>query len=127
MGNNQLLVRGKRRGKFFFSYMRERMSGLNFSMVYVGDLQRNTAEYHGYSMTDAGDMKRMLRAVPVEPEKFAFLDVSFGKGMRMKCAAELGYGRQVFEQAGFRLFQEVKDRTRDTVTRIYHMPKREQV
>ena len=91
MGNNQLLVRGKRWGKFFFSYMRERMSGLDFSMVYVGDLQRNTAEYHGYSMTDAGDMKRMLRAVPVEPEKFAFLDVGCGKGMCMKCAAELGY------------------------------------
>ena len=60
-------------------------------MVYVGDIQRNTAEFHGYSMTDAGDMKRMLQAIPVNPADAAFLDIGCGKGMCMKCAAESGY------------------------------------
>ena len=60
------------------------MHGLDFSMVYVGDLQRNVEEFHGYSMTDADDMKRMLGAVPVDPRQSAFLDVGCGKG---QCAS----------------------------------------
>lgn len=94
MGNYSIGVRTKRWGKFLLNYAKERAHGLDFSMVYVGDIQENTAEFHGYSMTDEGDMKRMLRAVPVQPEKCAFLDVGCGKGMCMKCAAESGY-RQV--------------------------------
>lgn len=62
-------------------------------MVYVGDLQKNTDEYHGYSMTDSDDLNRMLQAVPVTPSKSAFLDVGCGKGMCMKVAAELGYAK----------------------------------
>lgn len=70
--------------KFLLNYAKERTHGLDFSMVYVGDIQENTAEFHGYSMTDEGDMKRMLRAIPVKPEECAFLDVGCGKGMCMK-------------------------------------------
>lgn len=90
-GNFNLVVRTKRWVKFFLNYVNEKLHGLNFSMVYVGDIQRNTAEFHGYSMTDAGDMKRMLQAIPVNPADAAFLDIGCGKGMCMKCAAESGY------------------------------------
>ena len=73
------------------NYVREKAKGLDFSMVYVGDLQRNVEEFHGYSMTDAGDMRRMLKAVPVDPGRSAFIDIGCGKGMCMKCAVESGY------------------------------------
>lgn len=93
MGNCDFTVRAKRWTKFFVLYLNERVRGLDFSMVYVGDLQKNTEEYHGYSMTDATDMKRILQAVPVDPRKSAFLDVGCGKGMCMKVAAKLGYSK----------------------------------
>ncbi len=73
------------------NYVSEKAKGLDFSMVYVGDLQRNVEEFHGYSMTDAGDMRRMLKAVPVDPGRSAFIDIGCGKGMCMKCAVESGY------------------------------------
>ncbi len=93
MGNYDFTVRARRWSKFLLNYLKERLRGLDFSMVYVGDLQKNTAEYHGYSMTDADDMKRILGAVPIIPSKSAFLDVGCGKGMCMKVAAELGYAK----------------------------------
>lgn len=93
MGNYDFTGRAKRWTKFFVHYLNERVRGLDFSMVYVGDLQKNTEEYHGYSMTDATDMKRILQAVPVDPRKSAFLDVGCGKGMCMKVAAKLGYSK----------------------------------
>ena len=91
MGNNSLNLRVKRWAKFFLNYLGERARGLDFSMVYVGDIQRSVAEYHGYSMTDAGDMRRMLQALPVDTGRASFLDVGCGKGMCMKCAVESGY------------------------------------
>lgn len=91
MGNNTLTLRSKRWVKFALHSVGEKLRGLDFSMVYVGDIQRETAEFHGYSMTDADDMKRMLEAVPVEAGKTSFLDVGCGKGMCMKCAVESGY------------------------------------
>ena len=91
MGNYSLPVRAKRWAKFLVNYASEKVRGLDFSMVYVGDIQRNVEDFHGYSMTDAGDMRRMLKAVPVDPGKSAFIDVGCGKGMRMKCAVESGY------------------------------------
>ncbi len=91
MGNYSLPVRAKRWAKFLVNYASEKVRGLDFSMVYVGDIQRNVEDFHGYSMTDAGDMRRMLKAVPVDPGKSAFIDVGCGKGMCMKCAVESGY------------------------------------
>lgn len=91
MGNNTFTVRAKRWMKFFKNYVNERVHGLDFSMVYVGSLQRRVAEFHGYSMTDADDMKKMLRALPIDPGEADFLDVGCGKGMCMKCAVESGY------------------------------------
>jgi len=91
MSNNSITTRGKRWAKFLVNYGYEKLHGLDFSMFYVGEQQRNVLEYHGYSMTDAGDMKRMLRAVPVDPADAAFIDVGCGKGMCMKCAVESGY------------------------------------
>lgn len=93
MSNYSFTVRAKRWTKFLFSCVWERLHGLDFSMVYVGLLQQNTPEFHGYSMTDAGDMKRMLQAVPIDPAGAAFLDVGCGKGMCMRCAAAAGYKR----------------------------------
>lgn len=93
MGNYDFTVRLKRWIKFFFQAVGERVRGLDFSTLYVGDLQRNTEAFHGYSMTDADAMREMLRAVPVEVSAAAFLDVGCGKGMCMKCAKELGYGK----------------------------------
>ncbi len=75
MGNQSIILRGKRWGKFLVNYIKERSRGLDFSMLYVGELQRNTEAFHGYSMTDEGDMKRMLQAIPVDAGKSAFLDV----------------------------------------------------
>ncbi len=80
MGNYSIGVRTKRWGKFLLNYAKERAHGLDFNMVYVGDIQENTAEFHGYSMTDEGDMKRMLRAVPVQPEKCAFWKWAAARG-----------------------------------------------
>ncbi len=91
MGNYSLRVRAKRWAKFLVNYASEKVRGLDFSMVYVGDIQRNVEDFHGYSTTDAGDMRRMLKAVPVDPGKSAFIDVGCGKGMCMKCAVESGY------------------------------------
>ena len=91
MGNYTFTLRAKRWMKFLLNYTKERMRGLDFSMVYVGEIQRNTDEFHGYSMTDADDMKRMLRSLPADAGKLSFLDVGCGKGMCMKCAVESGY------------------------------------
>lgn len=91
MGNYTFTLRAKRWVKFYFNHIREKLQGLDFSMVYVGKLQQEVAEFHGYSMTDTGDMKRMLQAVPVESKSSAFLDIGCGKGMCMKCAVESGY------------------------------------
>lgn len=91
MSNYSIGVRSKRWAKFLANYLREKVHGLDFSMVYVGKIQESVDEFHGYSMTDAGDMRRILEAVPVDPAKSAFLDVGCGKGMCMKCAAESGY------------------------------------
>lgn len=91
MGNYDFRIRAKRWCKYLASYLHEKVHGLDFSMVYVGDLQRNTDEYHGYSMTDASDLMKMLRAVPVNRGTLSFLDVGCGKGMCLKCAAELGF------------------------------------
>lgn len=205
MANNSFTTRAKRWVRFLLNYINEKAHGLDFSMVYVGDIQRNIDEFHGYSMTDAGDMKRMLRSVPIDAGKASFLDVGCGKGMCMKCAVESGYqkvagldldehlldiarsnmkklkmdvhcihanavkftgyadydvfyfynpfGKPVFEQviqklkdsqhernrdiwvvyyhpvfgklfeeAGFTLKKEIRDRTRDTTTRFYYYP-----
>ena len=113
-GNFNLVVRTKRWVKFFLNYVNEKLHGLDFSMVYVGDIQRNTAEFHGYSMTDAGDMKRMLQAIPVNPADAAFLDIGCGKGMCMKCAAESGY-RKV---AGLDLDRHLLDIARENMRRL---------
>lgn len=95
MGNYSAFVRAKRWFRYLRNYVNEKFRGLDFSMVYVGNIQRDTAEYHGYSMTDAGEMKQMLSAVPVFPSEKAFLDVGCGKGMCMRCAAELGYNKLI--------------------------------
>lgn len=91
MGNMTFTVRAKRWAKFLVNYINERVHGLDFSMFYVGQIQRSVAEFHGYSMTDADDMKRMLQAIPIDPTEAAFLDVGCGKGICMKCAVESGY------------------------------------
>ncbi len=207
MGNYDFKVRSKRWIKFLANSIYERIRGLDFSMVYVGELQRNVEEFHGYSMTDSGDMKRVLQRIPAIPQKSAFLDVGCGKGMCLKCAVEAGYksvagldldrhlleiarknmdrlnmkvdciyanatdfaryadydvfyfynpfGKTIFqqvigklidsqternreiwvayyhpvygdlfEQAGFTLEQEIRDKTRDTTTRIFYLPPR---
>lgn len=79
MSNYSFGVRTKRWIRFSINYIKERMRGLDFSMVYVGDIQKNVAEFHGYSMTDEKDMKRMLKAIPVNPSECSFLDVGCGK------------------------------------------------
>lgn len=114
MGNYTLTLRAKRWAKFFVNYMWERLHGLDFSMVYVGKLQQEVAEFHGYSMTDAGDMKRMLQGVPVEVGKAAFLDVGCGKGMCMKCALEAGYQKV----AGLDLDQHLLDIARSNMQKL---------
>ena len=38
MGNNSLTLRSKRWAKFALHSIRERLRGLDFSMVYVGEL-----------------------------------------------------------------------------------------
>ena len=63
MGNYTFIHRVKRWAKYLKNYIKEKLHGLDFSMVYVGDLQRNVDEFHGYSMTDADDMKWMLRSL----------------------------------------------------------------
>lgn len=91
MGNNSIPVRTKRWLRFMWNYAGERLRGLDFSMVYVGELQKNVQQYHGYSMTDAQEMKRILGNVPLEPSQTGFIDLGCGKGMCLKCAAEMGY------------------------------------
>ncbi len=91
MGNTNIFVRARRWAKFLYQYIGERMHGLDFSMLYVGELQRNVAAFHGYSMTDADDMKRMLKELPIDPSQSAFVDLGCGKGMCMKCAVECGF------------------------------------
>ena len=86
-------VRARRWVKFFGQYVDEKLHGLDFSLFYVGDEHRQVEEFHGYSMTDPGAMKKMLLEVPVRPEEAAFLDVGCGKGMCMRCAKESGYGK----------------------------------
>ena len=91
--HESLRVRGRRWVKFFGQYVDERLHGLDFSLFYVSDLHRKVDEFHGYSMTDAGAMRKMLSAVPVAPAESAFLDVGCGKGMCMRCALESGYAK----------------------------------
>lgn len=93
MGNYNVTVRARRWAKFAWNVIGERIRGLDFSMVYVGELQRNTREFHGYSMTDAGAMKEMLRSLPLDRGSSAFIDIGCGKGMCMKCAVESGFGK----------------------------------
>lgn len=91
MGNYSFHVRARRWIKFMFSCATEKFRGLDFSMLYVDQQRKASEDYHGYSMTDAGDMKRILKALPIDVAKAAFFDVGCGKGMCMKCAAEVGY------------------------------------
>ena len=91
MGNKSFFVRTRRYAKFAWRYLGERLRGLDFSMVYVGDIQRNTTEFHGYSMTDSDTMRRLLMSLPVDPTKSSFLDIGCGKGMCLKVAKDLGY------------------------------------
>ena len=93
MGDESLSLRMRRWGKYLKNYIRERAHGLDFSLLYVGPLQRNVDEFAGYSMTDADDLKAMLRHLPVTPSETSILDVGCGKGMCMKCAKELGFRR----------------------------------
>lgn len=76
MGNFNFTVRTKRWAKFLVNYINERLHGLDFSMVYVGMIQQNMEEFHGYSMADAGDMKRILKAIPVDMSRADTLDVA---------------------------------------------------
>lgn len=62
MGNYRFRIRIKRWTRFGMNYVKEKVHGLDFSMVYVGEIQENITEFHGYSMTDEEDMKRMLAA-----------------------------------------------------------------
>ena len=91
MSNYSFHVRAKCWAKFMFNCAIEKFKGLDFSMLYVDQQRKDSDDYHGYSMTDAGDMKRILKALPVDVTKAAFLDVGCGKGMCIKCAAEVGY------------------------------------
>lgn len=91
MSNYSFHIRAKRWVKFMFNCAMEKLHGLDFSMLYVDQERKDSEDYHGYSMTDAGDMKRILKALPIDVTKAAFLDVGCGKGMCMKCAAEVGY------------------------------------
>lgn len=91
MGNFDPVVRLKRWLRFGFHMVAERVRGLDFSMVYVGDLQRNSADHYGYSMTDGSVVKNALLEVPVNRAEHAFLDVGCGKGMCVKIAHELGF------------------------------------
>lgn len=91
MKHEKITLRVRRWAKYFISYVNERIHGLDFSMLYVGDLQRNVEEFHGYSMTDADDMRRMLQSIPIDASKATFLDIGCGKGMCLKCAVESGY------------------------------------
>ena len=78
LSNYSFPVRIRRWGKYLINTIDERLHGLDFSMVYVGDIQRSQAEIHGYSMTDAQDMKRILQAIPVKASESAFLDIGCG-------------------------------------------------
>ena len=91
MKKHTFILRAKRWIKFLLNYVKEKMQGLDFSMVYVGELQRNVEEFHGYCMTDADDMKRILQSLSVDVSTVSFLDVGCGKGMCMKCAVEIGF------------------------------------
>ena len=106
------------------NYVREKARGLDFSMVYVGDLQRTVEEFHGYSMTDTGDMRRMLKAVPVDPGKSAFIDIGCGKSMCMKCAVESGYKKVAGLDPDGHLLEKIKasqeERNRDIWAAYYH-------
>ena len=88
MSNFSFVVRARRWARFSVNYIKERIRGLDFSMVYVGTIQKNVDEFHGYSMTDEKDMKRMLKAIPVNAKEASFLDVGCGKGICMKCAVD---------------------------------------
>ena len=114
MSNFTFHVRAKRWAKFLKNYINERFHGLDFSLVYVGELQRNVEEFHGYSMTDADDLKRMIQAVPVDPHDKAFLDVGCGKGMCLKCASEMGF-RKV---AGLDLDQHLLDIAKKNMNKL---------
>ena len=39
-------------------------------------IQQNMEEFHEYSMADAGDMKRILKAIPVDMSRADALDVA---------------------------------------------------
>lgn len=84
-------------------------------MVYVGQIQQNVEEFHGYSMTDAGAMKRMLQAIPIDVSKAAFLDVGCGKGMCLKCAAETGFQKV----AGLDLDQHLLEIARKNMRKLH--------
>ncbi|WP_290461668.1 methyltransferase domain-containing protein [Acutalibacter muris] len=102
-GNYKPTVRARRWARFMLNYIGEKLRGLDFSMVYVGDLQRNVEHYHGYSMTDEKEMRRILGTVPLEPAKTGFIDLGCGKGMCLKCAAQMGYKKV----AGLELDQDL--------------------
>lgn len=93
MSNGSFTVRMRRWSRFLLHCALERLRGLDFSMLYVDQARKDSEDYHGYCMTDAGDVKRILKAAPIDVSKAAFLDVGCGKGMCIKCAAEVGYKR----------------------------------
>ncbi|MGI6177971.1 MAG: hypothetical protein ACOYJO_05945 [Eubacterium sp.] len=52
-------IRFRRWMKYSVQYFFEKIRGLDFSMVYVGEIQKNP-EYYEYKMTDRGDLRRII-------------------------------------------------------------------
>ena len=61
MSNTCIHVRAKRWAKFLKNYLKERVHGLDFSMVYVGDLQRNVEDYKNFLLSETRKCRSVKR------------------------------------------------------------------
>ena len=43
--------------------MIEKVHSLNFNMVYVGETQKDVEDFHGHSLANADDVKRILQVM----------------------------------------------------------------
>lgn len=129
MSNYSFTVRAKRWTKFLFSCVWERLHGLDFSMVYVGLLQQNTPEFHGYKRIAGLDLDPYLLKIARQNMARLHLHADCIEANAVEFAGYADYdvfyfynpfGKPVFE----RVIQKIKDcqseRDRDIWAVYYH-------
>ncbi len=86
----------KRHIRFYFNHLKEKAKGLDFTMMQLNDThfpRNKQSDYYGYFMTDEATIQGALKLIPGDLKERAFIDIGCGKGMCLKAACAVGFGK----------------------------------